>query len=103
MSIFFSRCKRNILLKHVKVGEGEFLGKMLKQNSDYSISITQRDYAEAVTCIPISKERRKHKDQEATEQEKRTVACGAWRDQLASERFKTRLSCSMFIDATKSN
>jgi hypothetical protein len=66
----FQPLKKKYPFKHVKVGEGEFLGKMLKQNSDYSISITQRDYAEAVTCIPISKERRKHKDQETTEQEK---------------------------------
>ena len=66
----FQPLQKKYPFKHVKVGEGEFLGKMLKQNSDYSISITQRDYAEAVTCIPISKERRKHKDQETTEQEK---------------------------------
>ena len=65
----FHRLQSKYPFKHVKHGKGEFLGKFLEQMSDGTIVIQQKEYAEAVTSIPISKERRKQKDQNTTDQE----------------------------------
>ena len=66
----FERLKGRYSFKHVKHGEGEFLGKMLKQNEDFSIGIQQREYAETLKCIQITKKRRKEKEQETNSIEK---------------------------------
>ena len=54
----------------MKRGAGEFLGKQLKQMDNANIVIQQKEYAETIECIPISKERRKEKEKETTPQEK---------------------------------
>ena len=62
--------------KHWKVGEGEFLGKYLKQEPDGSIKITQHAYAQQFRALSISRERRRNKSDAITEEE-RTQMRGA--------------------------
>ena len=62
--------KERFPFKHWVTGEGEFLGKHVKQNSDQSIEVSQKDYSMSVSCISISKERRKLKEQEINEKER---------------------------------
>lgn len=61
MSGKFQKLRDKYLFKHVKHAGGEFLGKNLTQQEDLSISIEQREYAETLQCILISKERRKER------------------------------------------
>ena len=70
MSSKFQRLRDRYPFKHVKHDGGEFLGKNLKQHEDFSISFEQKEYAETIQCIPISKERRKENENETTAQEK---------------------------------
>ena len=66
----FQKLKARYPFKHVTHGEGKFLGKMLKQAEDLSITIEQQECAETLQCIPISKERRKEKESETNAQDK---------------------------------
>lgn len=59
--------------KHWKVGGGSFLGRELKQLDDGTIVCGQKEYAQKVETIRISKDRRKEKDSEVTEKERRQL------------------------------
>ena len=59
--------------KHWKEGEGQFLGKYLKQEADGGIVITQTEYAQQMQGLEISRERRRAKDAEVTEDERRQM------------------------------
>ena len=56
----------------LSMARGNFLGNFLNKcrMAQLSFVIQQNEYAEAVTSIPISKERRKQKDHDTTDQEK---------------------------------
>ena len=54
----------------MKEGSGEFLGKHLVQKGDMSIVIQQKEYACQHDCVHVSKERRKDKEMDTTDQEK---------------------------------
>lgn len=66
----FQKLRARYPFKHVKSGEEDFLGKMLKQDENFSIVIEQQEYAETSQCIPIGKERRREKECETNSQEK---------------------------------
>ena len=70
MEKVFQPLKAKYPFKHVKHGGGEFLGKVLKQNKDHSITIRQKDYAENIQTICISKERRKQREEPVSELER---------------------------------
>ena len=59
--------------KHWNVGSGDFLGRKLVQLEDFSIVCDQKEYANQVQAIPISKERRKEKHAEVTDYERRKL------------------------------
>ena len=59
--------------KHWKSGEGQFLGKYLKQQADFSITITQAEYAAQLKAIEISRERRRQKGEPITESERQQM------------------------------
>ena len=67
------RLKNRYPFKHWKTGGGMFLGRRLYQNDDYSIVCDQKEYAEQVQTIKISKERRRQKDEPVTEPERRKL------------------------------
>ena len=56
--------------KHVKEGKGEFLGKFLEQKDDGTLVVHQKEYAEAVKSIALSKERRRERESKVTERER---------------------------------
>ncbi|CAE7239733.1 TY1B-A [Symbiodinium sp. CCMP2592] len=56
--------------KHWKVGQGEFLGKQLKQQTDGSIIISQGEYAAQQRGLEISRERRREKSEKISEEER---------------------------------
>ncbi|CAE7879526.1 GIP, partial [Symbiodinium microadriaticum] len=56
--------------KHWKVGKGEFLGKMLEQQSDGSICIQQSEYAKQFKGLDLSRLRRREKSDKVTEEER---------------------------------
>ena len=66
----FEPLKAKYPFKHVKEGSGEFLGKHLVQKGDMSIVIQQKEYACQLDCVHVSKERRKDKEMDTTDQEK---------------------------------
>ena len=66
----FTQLKHKYPFKHVKQGEGEFLGKVLEQRDDSSIVVQQKEYADTLESIHITKERRKEKDSETTSAKK---------------------------------
>ena len=55
--------------KRWKMGKGEFLGRLLEQQDDFSIMVSQTDYAKKVQTAKISKERRRLKDEPLTSTE----------------------------------
>ena len=55
--------------KHWVEKEGNFLGRKLRQQDDFSITIDQKEYANKVKTIEISKERRKQKEESITNKE----------------------------------
>lgn len=67
------RLKQKYPFKHWKTGHGKFLGRILTQHGDGSIVCDQKDYADKVQTIKLSKERRKEKDQPVTEAERRKL------------------------------
>ena len=69
-STVFEKLKQRYPFKHIKQDHGEFLGKQLKQNEDGSISVQQKEYSDNLQSISICKERRKERDQMATDEEK---------------------------------
>ena len=62
--------KKKYPFKHWHDGSGDFLGKKVKQLEDFSIVISQKDYAGSVTPIKISRERRKQKNSDIDENER---------------------------------
>lgn len=56
--------------KYVKEKKGEFLGKSIEQCEAGSLIIQQKEYAQAITGITISKERRKEKNEQITDKER---------------------------------
>lgn len=68
-----SRLKQRYPFKHWNVGEGMSLGKRLKQQEDFSIVCDQREYAEKVQTIPLTRERRKNKQGLVTETERKKL------------------------------
>ena len=66
----FSELQRRYPFKHVKHDEGEFLGKYIRQLADGTLVIQQRGYAENISSIVISKERRRERDHDTTDMEK---------------------------------
>ena len=67
------RLRETFPFKHFKKREGEFLGRNLRQDEDYSVRISQREYSESLECVKISRERRKQKDSAVTEEERRSM------------------------------
>lgn len=65
--------KQRYPFKHWKIGGGMFLGKQLKQNEDCSIFCDQKEYAEKVQTIKLTKDRRKQKHEFITESERRKL------------------------------
>lgn len=65
--------KQRYPFKHWKIGGGMFLGKQLKQNEDFSIFCDQKEYAEKVQTIKLTKDRRKQKHELITESERRKL------------------------------
>ena len=59
--------------KHWKVGGGMFLGRNIQQNSDGFIVCDQKEYAEKIQMIKLTKERRKQKSSDVTEGERRKL------------------------------
>ena len=59
--------------KHWKAGGGKFLGRMLTQRSGGSIVCSQKEYAEHVETISLTKERRKQKDEPVTPSERKKL------------------------------
>ena len=59
--------------KHFKKQAGEFLGRHVRQTEDFAIHVEQKDYAEQVECLSLSKERRRHRESEVTEDERRQM------------------------------
>lgn len=55
--------------KHWKSGQGEFLGRHLKQQNDGSIVISQQEYSSKLQTTEISRERRREKHGKLTEKE----------------------------------
>ena len=70
MTEVFEPLKKKYLFKHVTVGNGEFLGKKLVQNHDFGVTIHQREHARDLECIHVSKERRKQRQDQTTDEEK---------------------------------
>lgn len=70
MTEVFEPLQRKYPFKHAKHGSGEFLGKMLIQNKDMSIAAQQKEYASQIECVQISKERKRMKEDDATDNEK---------------------------------
>eukprot|EP00435_Cladocopium_sp_Y103_P075952 s11_g70.t1 len=66
----FEPLKAKYPFKHVKEGSGEFLGKKLTQKEDKSIVVQQKEYAGQIECLHVTKERRKDKEADTTDQEK---------------------------------
>ena len=101
----FHRLQSKYPFKHVKHGKGEFLGKFLEQMSDGTIVIQQKEYAEAVASIPISKERRKQKDQNTTDQEKAQMRAvlGEVNWLVSGTRPDLAASCSLMQQRTTSS
>eukprot|EP00435_Cladocopium_sp_Y103_P072500 s192_g40.t1 len=68
-----SLLKQRYPFKHWKLKQGKFLGRMLKQDVDGSICCDQKEYAENVETIKLTKERRKQKDEPVTPSEKKRL------------------------------
>ena len=62
--------KHKYLFKHWHEKGGDFLGKKVVQRDDFSIVISQKDYAGSVSPFKISKERRKQKPCQVDEHER---------------------------------
>lgn len=71
--VVLSKLKQRYPFKHWKVGSGMFLGRRLNQLEDFSIVCDQKEYAEQVQTIHISKERRRQKQMPVTESERRKL------------------------------
>jgi len=73
--------------------------------SDGTIVIQQKEYAEAVASIPISKERRKQKDQNTTDQEKAQMRAvlGEVNWLVSGTRPDLAASCSLMQQRTTSS
>ena len=56
--------------KHFKVGSGEFLGRMVTQQEDFSIVVEQSDCASQIECIQISRDRRRQRESDVSEEER---------------------------------
>ena len=65
--------KQKFPFKHWNVDSGMFLGKQLVQQEDFSIVCDQKEYADQVQTIHISKDRRKEKEEQVTEAERRKL------------------------------
>ena len=59
--------------KHWQVGQRELLGKMLVQEENWDSRIRQKEYAENVDSLHMSKERRRQKDTCVTEEERKAM------------------------------
>ena len=66
----FEKLRVRYPFQHVKDKRGEFLGKQLVQCDHGVLVIQQKEYAEAMNAIPVSKERRREKDKPVTENER---------------------------------
>lgn len=66
----FKKLTETYPFKQIKFDEGEFLGKQIKQLSDGTLVIQQKEYAESICSIAISKERRKERTAETTDMER---------------------------------
>ncbi|CAE7637419.1 PCSK5 [Symbiodinium sp. CCMP2592] len=68
-----NKLKQQYPFKHWKVGAGEFLGKMLRQEPSGEITICQLEYASQLQGISISAERRRQKGEELSEGERQQM------------------------------
>ena len=59
--------------KHWTVKSGDFLGWKLHQMPDHSIRIEQKENAEQLECISVSRDRRKQKETQVTADERRRM------------------------------
>ena len=69
IKMFWTNCVKRFRLKHWKSGQGEFLGRHLKQQNDGSIVISQQEYSGKLQTTEISRERRREKHGKLTEKE----------------------------------
>ena len=84
-------------LKHLKENGGDFLGKNLKQDESGDIYIRQKEYAENIECIHMSKERRRMRESPVTDSERREMrgALGELNWLSVSTRPDLSASCSL--------
>ena len=77
-----NKLKEAYPFKHWRVGKGDFLGRYLEQDENKAIVCSQKEYANNVEIINISRERRRQKDQPLTSAELRqlrgVVGAASW-------------------------
>ena len=77
-----SKLKEAYPFKHWRIGKGDFLGRYLEQKEDKTIVCSQKEYADKVEVLNISRERRRQKDQPLTTSEMRqlrgVVGAASW-------------------------
>ena len=67
-----SSLQKRFPLRHFKEN-GDFLGKHLRQEKSGDICVQQKEHAENIECIYLSKERRSMKESPVTEKERRDM------------------------------
>ena len=68
-NLILPKLKQRFPFKHWQKGEAKFLGRRLIQKSDFSIVSDQKEYASQVSPAPISKDRRRQKNEPLSSRE----------------------------------
>ena len=91
------RLREAFPFKHFKKKAGDFLGRFLQQGEDFSIHVSQKEYAENLECIKVSRDRRKQRDAEVTEEERKQMraALGELNWLVSSSRPDLAAFCSL--------
>ena len=67
------RLREMFPFKHFKKREGEFLGRHLRQDKEFAIHVSQKEYSESLECLKLSRERRRQREAAVSEDERKQM------------------------------
>ena len=90
-------CGGALPFKYFKKKAGDFLGRFLRQEEDFSIKVSQKDYAEGLEFVRVSRHRRRRREPPVTEEERKQtrVVLGELNWLVSSSRPDLAAFCSL--------
>ena len=95
--VVLKKLREALPFKCFKKKAGDFLGRLLRQEEDSSIKVSQKDYAEGLEFVRVSRHRRRQREPQVTEEERKQtrVVLGELNWLVSSSRPDLAAFCSL--------